>query len=641
MTLEEKINYYNWYYADEDIRQLPDNLNTKEFFSIDFLEWLLGKDEYNSYNFKVIWNKELKDLFKIAYDDSRYMDIVTRIFLMKDVHFNQKQFDYIMNYKSMSEKFMQMVIKYINNDLNSIKSYSKNLIFSNQNLLSLILNIEIINIDFLKFVFDDYMFKKSGIKKDFYLTLLLNENFKKAFLNLNYLDFFDFINEFSLEKDIPELINDKIQTLKYEEIITLLEKKYDVINKKPEYLNDLYDNYEEEIKKDKIKRVLCNQKIDSNEELKENIRNILNTKDGMDVFLSEIIEPRFSKILNVLNMENDYKILRKNNLLNKLNNYEQYNLDTIKNLFSLYCFDDISYNTILRLKTLIEYAKEDDEIQKKYSNEIAISTMLYNFLSSNDLTINPIELVKYCKNFDINLIIKELHSKFSHDVNKKTDILNKLDEKVTNYKIIDDLGVKIYDLSNLPIEQSYFLIHSVSISDLGNNMLEKYTNSSEKHNRICMSLFDNNHITSFLKGNVIVFGYCNISNPIYSATTFDGQTNQRATFDFESKPQYRSTLTNIEKFMDRTNPESYNELTYFTNKKIVMPSYIFVSNRKPTEIEGKIAKEFNIPIVIYYTKQTSFKYEDDYEINNHELFDYDKFSINIIPNNIKENKKKL
>lgn len=30
MTLEEKINYYNWYYADEDIRQLPDNLNTKE-----------------------------------------------------------------------------------------------------------------------------------------------------------------------------------------------------------------------------------------------------------------------------------------------------------------------------------------------------------------------------------------------------------------------------------------------------------------------------------------------------------------------------------------------------------------------------------------------------------------------------------
>ncbi len=630
MTLEEKIKYYTLCYIDEYNNQLPEGINVKDFFTLDFLEWLLEKN-----NYKKIWSNELSSLFEIAYNDPKYMEIITKIFLTKDISLNRQQFDYIMNYKSMGEKFIQTIVKYINGGLKNWKGISIKLILSNPKTLHLILNTEINNIDFLQSVFGLF-----GIEKNVYLTLLSDEKFKKAFLNLNYLEFFDFINKFSLENDIPELISEKIQTLKYEEIINLLEKKYDVENNIPEYLTKLYYNYETEFKNNKIKQLICSLKLDSNEELKGNVKNILNTKDGMNIFLSEIIEPKFSAILTTLNMGSEYKTIRKYNLLDKLNNYEQYDLNTIKNLFSLYCFDDISYNTKLRLKTILEYAKEDEEIKEKYSREVAISFEIYKFLISEDLTINPSELAKYGVNLDINLIIRELHSKFSHDVNQKTNILNILKERTDN-SLVNDGTVKVYDLSNLPVDQSYFLIHATSVDALKDNPLEEYKTSSKNHNRICMSLFDNNHIASFLSNNTIVFGYCNINNPIYSATTFDGQTNQQSDFVSLLKPQQRSTLTNIKKFMDRTDPKSYNELTYFTDKNLVMPSYIFVSNREPAEVEYKMAKEFNIPIVVYRTKEIPFEYEESYADNNREYFDYYQHSINIIPSNVKENNKKL
>jgi len=605
-------------------------MSVNEFFTQDFLNWL--KDDM----FLYIRNIDLRDLFIIATNDDQYMDLITIIFLKKDIQLNQRQFDYIMSNNLTSEKFMNTYIKYINSGLNSNKMASTKLIFSNDKLINLFLNSNINNINYLKYIFS------CKLEKNVYLILLSNAKFKNAFLNLDYLSFFNFVNEHTLENEIPELINEKIQSLKYEEIIYLLERKYDVVNNKPDYLSQLYYQYEEELKKFQLKQLICSLKINSNEELKEKIKDILNTQEGMDIFLSQIIEPRFSEILNVLNMGDEYKTLRKNNLLNKLNNYEQYDLDTVKNLFSLYCFDDISYNIKLRLKTLLEYAKEDEEIKEKYSNEIAISAEIYKFLVSNELSINPIELVNYSVILDINLVIRELHSKFSHDVNQKTDISNILGGRTSSDKVVDDGYVKVYDLSDLPIEQSYFLIHSVSSNALGDNPLENYTRLSEKYNRICMSLFDNNHITNFLSGDdIIVFGYSNLSNPIYSATTFDGQTNQRSTYVSASKPQYRSTLTNLKKFMDRTNPNSYNELTYFTDKNLVLPSYIFVSNREPKEIEYKIAKEFNIPIVIYRTKKISFECEEGYGYNSREDFDYSKSSIDIISNNIKENNLKL
>ena len=475
---------------------------------------------------------------------------------------------------------------------------STKLIFSNDKLINLFLNSKINNINYLKYII------MCRLEKKVYLTLLSNETFKKAFLNLDYLSFFDFINKYDLENEISDLINRKIQSLKYDEIINLLERKYDIVNNKPEYLSELYYKYEEELKKNQLKILICSIKNNSNEELKEKIMGILNTEEGMDIFLSQIIEPKFSEILNILNMGEEYKTLRKNNLLDKLNNHEQYDLDTVKNLFSLYCFDDISSNIKLRLKTLLEYAKEDEEIKVRFSNEIALSAKIYEFLISEELSINPSELVNYSINLDINLIIKYLHNKFSYDVNQRTNIFNVLDGRLSSDKVVDGGSVKVYDLSDLPVEQSYFLIHAVSSDVLGAKTLENYTSLSEKYNRICMSLFDNNHIVNFLSGNdIIIFGYCNLSNPIYSATTFDGQTNQRSTFVSASKPQYRSTLTNIKKFMDRTNPNRYNELTYFTNNSLVAPSYIFVSDREPKEIEYKIAKEFNIPIVVYRTNE--------------------------------------
>ena len=181
-------------------------------------------------------------------------------------------------------------------------------------------------------------------------------------------------------------------------------------------------------------------------------------------------------------------------------------------------------------------------------------------------------------------------------------------------------GVKVIDM-DIPLNRSYFLVHS---DDRGIG-LEKYKENARKYNRICTSILDNNHTKTFIKG--VIFGYCNIASPIYSAIPFDGQTNQRN--HDSGRPQYRSVLSDVDRFMHRTT-RKYNEITYNTNNELLMPSYILVVDREPNEIELNTAKDFKIPILIYHPKVQNYEYEEGYTVG--ELFDYEKRTFDFIPN---------
>ena len=141
-------------------------------------------------------------------------------------------------------------------------------------------------------------------------------------------------------------------------------------------------------------------------------------------------------------------------------------------------------------------------------------------------------------------------------------------------------------------------------------------------------MLDNNHVSTFLRGNGVNFGYCNLEAPVYTAMPYDAQSNQRSVTAAE-RPQYRSLLSGTDKFMKRTADTSYNEITYFTNNQVIIPNYILVTNREPNELEYRIAKAFNIPILVYHTKDIEWKKDSDYV--EMEAFDYETLVLDYIP----------
>ena len=200
-------------------------------------------------------------------------------------------------------------------------------------------------------------------------------------------------------------------------------------------------------------------------------------------------------------------------------------------------------------------------------------------------------------------------------------------ERIPSIESFQGEDIPVFLLDDLPADQALFLVHSVSKSDLDRDVRNKKVTS----NRICMSILDDRHSKTFLDG--IVFGFCNMAVPLYSATSFDGQTGQW--YYNDSRPVYRSTLTSVDDFMEHTFSE-YNELCYFTNGQYQTPSYVLVINREPSDSDYQVASSLHIPIVIYHTKDkdhetvTSENNDDDFLS---EWFDYMKKTFPLLPAN--------
>ena len=606
MSLEDRIDYFNSYIFE--IEGLPDGISYNAFFDSEMLNYIYQGDTYLR-----IRSVDWKNLFSIYYNDQEKMNLLMELLLSRnrEFPFEEEDYNYLMNNNIIANSFVNTFISYANQN-KSIKKFVFSFLLNNDIFLNSLLSNESINFDNLisGFVY-------LSLDKERFLKIIRNKKVLKSLLKMNISDFLSLVDKYDLSSLLGNLLNNKINHLSYKEKLEVAKYKYNPETGKPEYLRNLYQEFEKKINNDKKRYILLTLREDSKEEKKEEARKIISTTEGKEIFLSEVLEPSFSNVVRILGLDNSIYQMRSEALLNRLNSYQQYDLGTIKEILCLYCFNDVSKNIKLRLKTILEYVQNKYEIADLLKNDLTYLESLYKFLESDKLEVNPLDLIN---NIDINSIINSLHEVFNEDVRKETnirDILSNSDSKIVN-------GVKVID-TDIPLNRSKFVIHSMSVDSPDEISLERYQERAKKYKKICMSILDNNHTHTFLNG--IVFGYCNIEAPIYSAIPFDGQTNQRPS---TNRPQYRSILSNVDTFLRRTT-RSYNEITYFTNKEVIMPSYIFVANRDPNEMEYLAAKEFNIPILIYHTKDIEYNFEEGY--TNGEPFDYETNKLDYIPVN--------
>lgn len=606
MKLEERIEYYNLHCEEDTV--LPPNVSYQDFFDLDMLDFL------NDAFFVNIPSNDWINLFEVFSDSPQHMNKLIELLCSKDNYINKDDFNTIMNNSKIAESFIEELTAYINKNSKIFKISTLSMILNNDNLLNRIFNNDNVNINNLS-----HMFQFLKLSKERILLLLKDQRFLNILINYKINEFLYYIESKNLENELTDIIQSRISHLSYEEKLSVVrsESLFNPNTGQPKYLQELYSSFLERINLDKIRSKIISLDFDSSSKEKEEVRLLLNTFEGMNIFLKEVLEPKFSEVINILNLDSSFYQKRKEFLLSELNNYSSYNLDTVKNILCIYCFEDNYINIQLRLKTLIEYARDNSEVLLLLEDYMPYLIKLYSYLTSNDVETSPLDLLN---NMDLNDLVQKAHNIFSQEMNKKTDITDILNSN--NYKEIN--GVKVIDM-DIPLDRSYFIVHSLCDSDIVENLLESYQNAASEHNRICTSILDNNHINTFLDG--LVFGYCNITAPIYSAVPFDGQSSQRYTS--KGKPQYRSILSSIDRFLRRTTFE-YNEITYMTNSEVIMPSYIFVSDREPNELEYKVAKEFNIPIFIYHVKHIEIEVEEGY--SNPEAFIYEKRSLDYIPN---------
>lgn len=608
MLIEDKIKYYKRYFEDCG---LPEGVSYQEFFDLEMIDFI--NKNLSAY----FGNNDWIELFKIYANNEQAMDNLVEIFCEKNSDISKNDFNTLMNDSKIRDSFMKSFTAFMNaNDFAKLPPLS--LIFNNSDLLDQIVNNDSIDISKISGSFKMILFDKENA-----LKIINDHRFLNILFNYNTNEFLSFIRMSDWDISLKELMDRKMESLSYKEKIDVISKCFDPTTGQPEIFQDMYFTFEEKINRNIQRDSIIKLGTDSTLEEKEAVKSFVSTPTGQEIFLKEVLEPQFSNVINILNLDNSFYQKRKEALYKELSNYSQYDIETVKNLLCVYCFEDNPINVSLRLKTLIEYASENDDALLMMKDDMSGIVSLYSYLQKGDLETSPLDLLN---NINLDNLIKEAHMLFSSDVNKGTDITDILSSN--DYKEID--GVKVVDV-DIPFDRSYFLVHSISKSDVGERPLESYLEMASNHSKFCTSILDNEHCNTFLDG--VILGYCNIDNPIYSAVPFDGQTNQR---NYKpGVPQFRSVLSSLDHFMKRTT-DKYNEVTYLTNQEVVMPSYLLVVDNEPNELQLKVAKDFNIPIFIYHTKEREHKNDTGY--NKPECFVYETKALEYMPNeNTKRN----
>lgn len=597
MNLQEKYKYYCHYYEEDGILE---GISATDFFTLDFINYLKEK------SIVTFTTKDLITLLKST-EDKEFLRTIANVFLFESVNIIGSMDDIARDLLA-SEIFINNIIDVLNNSNNKPKPSNLLLIFENDTLRNAFFEHNITQPEKLTNIFI------SIYPANIIDILLKYDVVIKALLSIDLYSFMSFCERHATRIDLTEYIDYMFNKASFAEKIHILEKTYKADKGEPSFLQSYYYQYEEVLKLRQIRETIINIVKYPTEENINQARKLINTPEGYEILTSEILEPTFSQIVELLGLDPSVHKTRKEKLLDKLSNYKEYEEDVIKNLFCIYCFDDVSLNIKLRLQTIIEFIQTKPEIVGEFKEQIPYINRLYNFLNNKGLSESPLDLINY---LDIKGILARMHEIFSEEANKKTDITDILVSSPR--KIINNVSVIDVDI---PLDRSFFLIHSISGYDVGDNPLEKYKEGAQKNNRICTSILDNNHTGTYTKG--VVFGYCNIKAPLYSAIPGDGQTNQWS--KGAGIPQYRSVLSGVDRFVHRT-VDKYNELTYITNNELIMPSYIFVADREPNELDYKAAQSFNIPILIYRTKKIDYEYEP---VVIREAFDYNTNTIDYV-----------
>ncbi len=563
--LESRKDYYDDTY--ELYKRLPDDVSVDEFFDEEFLQDLISSNTNTIY----FGDSDLKVILKGKNGP-----------LLLKVIMNAR--NVILNTKILVEELLSN-----NNLLKEFKSIlANNMIYGN--ILRMLkdnlgLSLECIDIIKNSDYLSDFLLRRSSA---FLQEVITDEVFVNRLLTFNAITFFEAIKKLDINDNVKDVIDKKISLLSDIEIIDVLNKMYNADKEEPTYLKDLYNEYKEDLIKYKLR------KIDD-----------YSTDIGLEALMEGYLEPNFSSKLEQLGLDSSLKERRKEHLYNILTNYDKYSLESIINVFCAYYFEKSANDVRLDIKTVLEYANKYKEAKEILGDKWGeLSDILY-FLNNDKVMINPCEIVKTSNIGEVlDDLVTKMHMLFQRSVEQKIKI-DKASLKKKN-------GVYYLNDSN-----HYFLVHSTKAVD-AKKLYNSYKENSLKHGKMCFSLLDDKRNKVFTK-DAIIFGYGKIEGmTMYSACTMDAQTNQWTAL----LRQYASHLLPLNEFMDCTDPNSYNELAFLTNKGIIYPSYVLSINKEPSDLEKEVAQVFNIPVIVYYTNTLSE--DNSYTERKRETYDYKK-----------------
>lgn len=364
------------------------------------------------------------------------------------------------------------------------------------------------------------------------------------------------------------------------------------------------------------------------------LTNLLTNERFANIAIERINAPFFYEMLEELHLVNELKIKRENELRNIIISYQDYDINDVKNAYCDLYFRDIPKNVILDIKTIIDFANDDDTFKNEYIGELYnVLCNVYALLNNdveysnaniqllNNILLNHNMLSKcylMCQRRFKQLVSKSVNRNVTKNIKPKTLVSSSGNE------------VKFYNIENQTINQKNvtMLVSTIPCSEDASTFKQIYysdKNGEIKNKRRSCSLVNETKLTSLFGGeNRITFGYDDLSGRIItSATLSDGGTDGNEERFRRHRKVRKSSYLSIDRFIACTQGHTEITVNMGTTGEVMKPSYILITRNTPTQFEIDVAAEFGIPIRYvninkYEQKPDIQNFSEDYDYYNFE-----------------------
>ena len=364
------------------------------------------------------------------------------------------------------------------------------------------------------------------------------------------------------------------------------------------------------------------------------LTSLLNNERFINVAIEKISAPFFYEMIDDLHLSNNFVAKREDELKSIIMNYQDYDINDVKNAYCDLYFHDIPKNVSLDIKTVIDFANDDPIFKNEYIGELYdILCNIYAFLNNNIDYSNTISLLLNNGKLNYKILSKcylmcqqRFKELVSQSVNKN------ITENIEPKTLLSSSGneVKFYNIENQTENQKHvtMLVSTIPCSEDAIAFKQIYysdKNGEIKNGRRSCSLVNETKLSSLFGGkNRITFGYEDLNGRIItSATLSDGRTDGNEERFRRHRKVRKSSYFSIDKFVACTQGHTEVTVNMGTTGEVMKPSYILITRNIPTQFEINVAAEFGIPI--RYVNIS--KYEQQPNIRcSPENCDYDYYS---------------
>ena len=380
-------------------------------------------------------------------------------------------------------------------------------------------------------------------------------------------------------------------------------------------------------------------------------------------FVSEIIIKRTSNLMfRILTRDiplSEEIVTKRRHLESEIiKDYQNQNLDKVKEAMADILFGDNAKNGLLDIKTLRDRAELDPEFKKeyqKYQKLFDLYEKLYN-LDANCPKDEVLEVLEQIvtemnslgiKKEDIPKVVDGLlnqarsasYEEIAQRVNG-SDILQGVQPQVVKTK--DGKEVNFYVLKKQGQNQQNFTLITRSTNSFDyvreDSSMQTYVENAARKNYYSYSLISDSRIgNSFSTSNGrVMLGYSKTGQgELLSCNTRDGQTNQWEISN-DILVLQQDYLT-VDELLKRTGAKDYNEIV-ITQPETMKPTMVICGGPEPTEREIAVASALGIPLVYidreYYSEmEAKANDESAVEFNakwRDNVFTYDLAPVNAV-----------